>query len=109
MRTFDCIRSCGVEPTVVHHIAVNNFVIAPNFSHCFKRYFLLYWSPQHLISQIEGGTIKDSDGNSYIVIYHNTSRGKLLRAPQGSQVALSFREPRAEFRLAAYVLVSFIE
>ena len=104
--TFRTIPKYGTTPAIVHHIAANEFSIKDNFRHCFSNYFLLYWKSQYFLSQCHQGTIL-KDGIRYVVIYgENTSRGKLIQSPE-REVALSFRNPKPEFGIPAYVIISF--
>jgi hypothetical protein len=102
--TFESYKKFGIPPSIIHHIAVNNFVVHPNYVDCFSKYFLLYWEGQYIVRECKDGQIR-KDGVDYLVIYHNCTRGMILNDPY-SQYACSFREPQPEFGLCAYVLIS---
>lgn len=98
------VRAYGVPPSVISHIAINNWTIADSFKDCFDIYYLLHWQSQYLLEQIHDGALNITD-NKFIVVYHRTTRGKLLSAPY-NQVAISFRKAKPEFGIPAYCLVS---
>lgn len=102
------VRKYGVPPSIIQHIAINNFRITQNYRDCFQRYYLLFWRADYLLDQIEQGALKlgfGAERKDWIVVYHKCTRGTLL-GDKSAQVALSFREPQPEFGLPAYCLVS---
>lgn len=103
-------KKYGISPSVVHFIAMNCFSIHGHekklFSYrdCFSKYYLLYWSSKYFLEQMKEGTIIDSDGNLYHIIFkRGLTRGKLLGTDK--QLALSFRVVQPEFNIPNYVLV----
>jgi len=103
-----CTRQFGVTPSIIHHVACNNFSISPFYRDCFDTYNLRYWQADYFLSKVKDGLLCDWSGECFLVVYHGTTRGKVLAAGR-SQVALSFRAPREEFGLVPYVLVSLTE
>lgn len=105
MSALSSIKKYGVQPSLIHHISSNNFRISDTFADCFYLYQLKYWEAKYFLSQVSEGTIK-SGGKEFVVIYHNTTRGKILAAAPDTQLALSFRAAQEDFGILPCVLVS---
>ena len=100
------VQTHGVPPSIISHISVNNWTIHPSYRDCFDIYYLLHWQSKYILERISNGALEI--GNySYVVVYHRTTRGRLLAAPE-KQVAISFRAAKPEFGIPAYALVSLL-
>ena len=94
-----------MKPHNLHSLLLNNFVFPRNCREHLSSYFLLYWDGLYFIRNCKEGIV-EKDGIKYLVIYHKaTSRGKILANPS-DKVALSFRNPKKEYNLPAYCLVT---
>ena len=100
------VKTYGVPPSIIHHISVNNWTINPNYRDCFDIYYLLHWKAEYLLETVHNGELVIGK-NKFLVVYHRTTRGKLLASPN-SQVAISFRKSKPEFGIPAYALVSLL-
>lgn len=108
IQSIETYKKYAVLPSLIHHISVNEFVIKDCYRDCFDRYFLLYWSSTHFLDELRSGQIT-KDNLPYIVIYGcHSSRGRILHSSPESQVAISFRKPKAEFNIPGYALVQLI-
>ena len=108
MSALEAISEYGVPPSIVHHIALNNWTITDAYRDCFSKYYLLHWNTGFMLNQVVDGMI-EHDGIDYIVIYHRTTRGQIVHELQTGykkQVMLSFRKPQYVFELPAYVLIN---
>ena len=76
----------------------------------FEKFFIRYWSKDYFLHvtsfiSLHTGTLP-VEGRGFIIIYHRTTRGKILQMNPTDQLALSFRAAKPEYNLPAYVLVS---
>jgi len=94
-----------VQPSVIRFISTKSWSISPYFRDCFKSYHILHWTPQHFLEQAQNGYLHRNEGK-YEIIYHRTTRGKILSASQNRVVYISFRMPQPEFGLPGIALVS---
>lgn len=103
---FETHKKFGVTKSVVRFLATKSFSINSLFRDCFKRYYIIYWTGEYFLFKTkETGGVLTKDGIEFLILYHNTNRGRIASKKQ-QQVVLSFREPQPEFGLPAYVLVS---
>lgn len=94
-----------VQPSVIRFISTKSWSISPYFRDCFKSYHILHWTPQHFLEQAQNGYLHRNEGK-YEIIYHRTTRGKILSASANRVVYISFRMPQPEFGLPGIALVS---
>lgn len=66
----------------------------------FQDYFLHYYSGKQVIELTSEGKF----AGDYTVYYHNTTRGEILANPK-ERFACSFRIPKEELNLPAYVMI----
>ena len=90
--------------SVIHSECINNFHILTRLpTNVLESAYLLYWSPEHLFSQLQDGTLyRASEQRKYLIVYHRCTPTQLKRQ---AQIALSFRACRPVYDIPAYVLV----
>ena len=76
----------------------------------FEKFFIRYWSKDYFLRvtslvSLYTGTLP-VEGREFVIIYHRTTRGKILEMKGSDQLALSFRAASKDYGLPAYVLVS---
>ena len=94
-----------VQPSVIRFISTKSWSISPYFRDCFKSYHILHWTPHHFLEQAQNGYLHRNEGK-YEIIYHRTTRGRIISASQDRVVYISFRMPQPEFGLPGIALVS---
>ena len=94
----------GTNKTDLRFLTYHAWVIPEDYQDLYEQYFLIYWEPQHLKSQIREGCITRATQFKYQVQYHNCTPEQAFKST--GQVALSFRAPKAETGLLPVVLVS---
>jgi len=100
-------KKYGLNPSMIRFLCTKSWSIANSFLDCFEEYYILHWTKKHFLE-------KASQGNGYLIrnegmyeiIYHCTTRGKILAAPENSTIHISFRKPQPEFGIGGFVLVS---
>lgn len=93
-------KKYGVTRSTVSYLARNYFSPPSSYLDCFEKFYLLYWTGDYFKRSLIDGKIT-REGVTYLVIY----RKPCIRIYNSSQIRCSFRQPKAEFNLPAYVIV----
>lgn len=96
-----CFKKYTLSKWEVRSLSNNSWLLDPLSLPCFRKYYLLYWSPKHFFKKISYGTL-EHHGVEYVVCYHKVTVDACKHA---RQVALSFRQPQPEYDLPPIVLV----
>lgn len=91
----------GITRTQLSSMLINLFYFPEGYKDCLESYYLLHWEGIHLHNSLRNGTIRHNDVD-YLVVYQGITPYKARRE---KQVKLSFRNPKKEFGLQAYVVV----
>lgn len=101
----------GMHRSEVLHLTTKySHVAADIVTSVYSEYFLRYATSSHILASSHAGVYYTDEGNSYVIIYDNVSRGELLAASKNAdcameQFSLSFRTPKKEYNLPSYVLI----
>ena len=96
----------GAHRSNIHYITYNHFTLPSEFLDCFAYKKLLILDVKTFLSQCRDGLFQDGPGgNRYPIVFHNTSRGKLMNLSEGCEVAVSIRQPQPEFNIEAIALI----
>lgn len=98
----------GILRSELEHVTSQEFSIPMDFLNCYDKYFLLYWSAEYLLENLEGskGLLNKDDTQYTWHLLHGMSLGKIATLNPLTQFALSFRKPKAEFGIHPKVLIS---
>lgn len=106
--SISALHMYGVPKSQLIHTMLTMQSISSDISDsCLDEYYLLYASPEHFLANSHCGTYYRND-SQYIIVYDGeSSRGKILSAVGSStQLSLSFRSARHEYKIPSYVYVS---
>jgi hypothetical protein len=97
MKSWECIKATGSTPSEVRY-SITRFANLSKSTRevLLDKYYILYWSSQYLVDQVEegNGTITHQ-GVVFQVYYHPlVSLGAIKRLDKTQQVAISFRVPK---------------
>lgn len=100
LQSIESYKKYGMTRSSTSYIARNYFAIPEQYQDLFAKYYLLYWTGEHLSKQVKEGKLIHQD-TEYVIIF----RKPCLKVFRESQIRLSFRQPKVEFALPAYVIL----
>lgn len=100
-------QKLGVSRHIIWRLLTEEFVFPQEFRDTLEEYRILYWSPEYVFRELYKNPQfklrpQDSD-TDYIVIFH---RGSISQLKEARSIACSFRKPKPELQLPAYVLLA---
>lgn len=105
----------SIDRNAIRFYSTKIFSLSEEMKPYFNRYQLVYWSASYFITRTadtEGRIYNAHDKKWYYISYANPHiRARIISAMQSGdgmmQVALSFRSPNDEWKLAPICMVSF--
>lgn len=97
-------RKYDINKLEMHHILINRFELTIDQQLACEKYYILRWSKATLRQSMRSGTITHQ-GVTYLVVYKEC---KPTDIKSNTELVLSFRKPKKEFELPAYVLISIL-
>lgn len=92
----------GMTKSELHSALINRFQLTDEQIAACSDYYILRWTGQWFRKQRSMGLIRHS-GSQYLIIYKDCKPTDILPT---STLFMSFRKPKKEYELSAYVLVS---
>lgn len=89
----DCLKSSPEYKSTLEDCLKTFHIFSKTSRQHLEKYFLLYWEPSHLLSQLEGTdkSYLTRDGTRYYVIYMELLSPEYIK--EYSRIRVSFRKP----------------